>query len=75
MDKQTKNPKQNKNPMDIFSDAIRKAEREERLAAFRTMWEMYNDLVESGFTMIEAMTFMAALVKQAQNDNENKDEE
>jgi len=73
MDKQTKNPKQNKNPMDIFNDAIQKVEREERLAAFRTMWEMYNDLVESGFTMVEAMTFMAILSKLAQNDNEEQD--
>jgi len=63
--------KPEKNPMDFFSDAIKKVEeREQELECFKAMRRMYLDLRKSGFTMIEAMTFMVILAKQAQGDNE-----
>jgi len=59
--------------MDFFGDAMKKAERAQRIEAFKATREMYLELRAAGFKMIEAMCLIASFVFQAQKDNEDKE--
>ena len=70
----------NKNPMDFFNeaakmldDAVKKAERQQRVLALRELKLMELDMMEAGFTMEESMVFIAALVKNNNQQQEDED--
>jgi hypothetical protein len=57
-----------KSPIDFLKviEGIKKSEIEQIKEAFRQMRIMYLELIEAGFTMEEAMAFMAAMMRQNQ---------
>ena len=68
-----------KTPIDFFKeatkkldDAVKKAERDQRVLALRELKLMELDMMEAGFTMEESMIFLAALVK---NNSQQQEEE
>jgi hypothetical protein len=54
-----------KEPVDFLKvvEDIKKNEQEQRKKAFKQIGDFYLELIEAGFTMEEAMAYMAALSK------------
>jgi DNA-directed RNA polymerase delta subunit len=62
-----------KKPVDFLKvvEGIKKTAEAERKEAFKQIREFYLELIENGFTMDEAMAFIAALTRQS-NDGSKK---
>jgi hypothetical protein len=56
-------------PIDFLKviEGIKKSEMEQLKEAFKQARVIYLEMIEAGFTMEEAMTFIAALTKQTNN--------
>ena len=62
-----------KNPLDFFNDAVKKAEKQQRIEGFKAFRESYLEMREAGFTTEEVMAFFAAMLKNNQQQGEDEE--
>ena len=63
--------KEIKNPIDFLKvvEGIKKTETEQTKEAFKALRTVYVEMLEAGFTMDEAMAYMAALTRQTKGED------